>query len=433
MIDLVQLRREPQFVKSSLARRGVSATTLDELIDADVTHRSLMLVAENLRAQIKDLSRQVGEARRVGDGVLADEVASRSRELGDQERQANEAAEMAGLVVRNQLLDLPNLPSPDAPDGADESGNVELRQWWPAMEEGRAFPSYGDHQRVAHWDAGIELGILDLETGAKLAGSMFPLYRGDGSRLVRALGAFALDAHADEYEEIRPPTFALTETMVSTGHLPKNSVEMYAIERDDLWAIPTAEVPLTSMLRGEIIEESRLPVKMTALSACFRREAGAAGRDTRGVLRVHEFEKVELFAYCTPDQAQVCFDDILARAEGLLRALKLPYRVLDLCAGDLGTSSKRTFDLEVYSPGVDRWLEVSSISWFGDFQARRANVRYRPTGGSPTLVHTVNGSALAWSRIWAAIVETYRNQDGSLTIPDVLRPFFGHRELITAR
>jgi seryl-tRNA synthetase len=432
VIDLAQLRREPDTVKASLARRGVSAQTMDNLIDADVEHRALMQQAESLRAQVKELSRQVGEARRAGDSDKADELAARSRELGDQERVANEAAEAAGSAVRAQLLDLPNLPADDAPNGFDETGNVELRQWWPGIDEGVAFPSFADHQRVAHWDIGAELGILDLEAGAKLAGSMFPLFRGDGSRLVRALGAFALNAHADEYEEIRPPTFALTETMTSTGHLPKNSIEMYAIERDDLWAIPTAEVPLTSMHRGEILDESVLPIKMTALTACFRREAGAAGRDTRGLLRVHEFDKVELFAYCTPEQATVCFEDILARAEGLLRALHLPYRVLDLCCGDLGTSSKRTFDLEVYSPGVDRWLEVSSISWFGDFQARRANVRYRALGASPAFVHTVNGSALAWSRIWAALVEHNRNADGTVTIPEVLRAFFGGRGVIGA-
>jgi seryl-tRNA synthetase len=221
--------------------------------------------------------------------------------------------------------------------------------------------------------------------------------------------------------------------MVSTGHLPKNAIEMYEIERDGLWAIPTAEVPLTSMHRDEILDEDRLPIRLTALTACFRREAGAAGRDTRGLLRTHEFDKVELFAYCTPAQAPAAFDDILARAEGILRALQLPYRVLLLCAGDLGTSSARTYDLEVYAPGVDRWLEVSSVSWFRDFQSRRANVRYRPAGGSPTLVHTVNGSALAWSRIWPAIVETNRQPDGSVRIPDVLQPFFGGRTTITRR
>jgi seryl-tRNA synthetase len=205
---------------------------------------------------------------------------------------------------------------------------------------------------------------------------------------------------------------------------------MYAIERDGLWAIPTAEVPLTSMHRGEILDEAKLPIRLTAQTACFRREAGAAGRDTRGLLRVHEFDKVELFAYCTPEQADGAYADILERAEGLLQALGLTYRVLELCTGDLGTSSARTNDLEVFSPGVNRWLEVSSVSWFRDFQARRANVRYRTSDGTTALVHTVNGSALAWARIWAALVETYRQPDGSVTLPDVLAPYLGGRTTI---
>jgi len=275
------------------------------------------------------------------------------------------------------------------------------------------------------------LGILDLEAGAKIAGSMFPLFRGAGARLLRTLGYFALDRHMGDYEEIRPPSVALTETMMSTGHLPKSADDMYEIPRDGLWAIPTAEVPLTSMHRGEILDESTLPIRLCAQTACFRREAGAAGRDTRGLLRVHEFDKVELFAYCTPEQSQAAFADILIRAEGLLRSLGLTYRVLDLCVGDLGTSSARTFDLEVFSPGVDRWLEVSSVSWFGDYQARRANVRYRTLDGSTAFVHTVNGSALAWARIWAALVETYRQPDGSIALPEVLSPYMGGQSRIS--
>jgi seryl-tRNA synthetase len=301
------------------------------------------------------------------------------------------------------------------------------------MDEGIPFPTYADHQRVAHWDIGAELGILDMEAGAKLAGSMFPLYRGAGARLLRSLGYFALDSHMGDYEEIRPPSFALTETMMSTGHLPKSADDMYAIERDGLWAIPTAEVPLTSMHRGEILDESRLPIRLTAQTACFRREAGAAGRDTRGLLRVHEFDKVELFAYCTPDQSEAAHADILARAEGLLQSLGLTYRLLDLCTGDLGTSAARTMDLEVFSPGVDRWLEVSSVSWFRDFQARRANVRYRTSDGTTAFVHTVNGSALAWARIWAALVETYRQGDGSIQLPQVLAPYMGGQTRIEAK
>jgi seryl-tRNA synthetase len=424
MIDLAQLRREPDFVKGALGRRGVPEAEIDAILALDVEHRRLLHEAESLRAEIKDLSRQVGEARRAKADDVAETLAATSRQVGERERAASEACDAVGADLRGRLLMIPNLPAPDAPDGRDESENVEVRRWWVGMDEGAPFPTFAPHQRVAHWDTARDLGILDLEAGAKLAGSMFPLYRGDGARLLRALSALALDRHRDAYEEIRPPSVALTDTMMSTGHLPKSADDMYEVPRDDLWLIPTAEVPLTSMNRGEILEESALPLRLTALTACFRREAGAAGRDTRGLLRVHEFDKVELFAYCTPDQAEAAHADILARAEGLLRELGLTYRVLDLCAGDLGTSAKRTIDLEVYSPGVDKWLEVSSVSWFGDFQARRANVRYRSAQGT-AFVHTVNGSGLAWARIWAALVETYRQADATVRLPDALAPYFG--------
>jgi seryl-tRNA synthetase len=288
---------------------------------------------------------------------------------------------------------------------------------------------------VPHWEIGEELGILRMDLGARLSGSMFPLFAGDGARLVRALTALALDRHADAYLEIRPPTLVLTETITSTGHLPKFADDAYHVERDDLWAIPTAEVPLTSLHRGEILAEADLPLRFTAGTSCYRREAGAAGRDTRGLLRVHEFDKVELFAYATPDQAHAAHMDILDRAESLLRDLGLLYRVLDLCAGDLGGSSARTFDLEVYAPGSDRWLEVSSVSWFGDYQARRANVRFRPDGGgAPVFAHTVNGSGLAWPRIWAALVEVGRQPDGTVRVPECLSPYLGGRlELGTSK
>ncbi len=424
MIDLAQLRREPEFVKAALARRGVSDETMNAILEVDGEHRRLLQEAEALRAEVKDLSRRVAEARRAKADAEADSLARLSREVGERERAAREACDAVGADLRERLLMVPNLPAPEVPDGPDESANVEVRRWWAGMDEGADFPTFASHQRVAHWDVARELGILDLEAGARLAGSMFPLYRGDGARLLRALSTFALDRHRDAYEEIRPPSVALTDTMMSTGHLPKSADDMYEVPRDDLWLIPTAEVPLTSMRRGEILDESLLPLRLTALTACFRREAGAAGRDTRGLLRVHEFDKVELFAYCTPDQAPAAHADILARAEGLLRELGLTYRVLELCAGDLGTSSARTVDLEVFSPGVDRWLEVSSVSWFRDFQARRANVRFRTPQG-PQFVHTVNGSGLAWARIWAALVETYRQPDGTVRLPDVLGPYFG--------
>jgi seryl-tRNA synthetase len=431
MIDLIQLRREPDIVKAALARRGVSPTTMDEIIALDVEHRELLQEAERLRAEVKFLSRLVGEARRDKDSATAEALTEKSRALGADERTASEAMERVGTKLHDELLMIPNLPDPEVPDGVDESGNVELRRWWPGMREGRPFPEFADHQRVPHWDVAIELGILDLEAGARIAGSMFPLYRGAGSRLIRALSALSLDRNADAYEEIHPPTFALTATMMSTGHLPKSADDMYAMERDGLWAIPTAEVPLTSMHADEILDEASLPIRLCAETACFRREAGSAGRDTRGVLRVHEFDKVELFAYCTPEQGSAAFDDILARAENLLQELGLTYRLLNLCTGDLGTSSARTIDLEVFSPGVDRWLEVSSVSWFRDYQARRAHVRYRTADGATALVHTVNGSALGWARVWAALIETYRRSDGTVVLPDVLAPYMG--ELRTIR
>jgi seryl-tRNA synthetase len=430
MIDLVQLRREPDVVKAALARRGVSSTVMDAVIALDVEHRELLQEAERLRAEVKFLSRLVGEARRDKDSATAETLTEKSRALGDEERAASEAMERVGAALHEELLMIPNLPDPDVPDGVDENDNVELRRWWPGMDEGHPFPEFADYQKVPHWDAALELGILDLESGARIAGSMFPLFRGAGSRLIRSLSALSLDRNAIDYEEIHPPTFALTATMMSTGHLPKSVDEMYGIERDGLWAIPTAEVPLTSMHAGQILEEASLPIRLCAETACFRREAGAAGRDTRGVLRVHEFDKVELFAYCTPEQGPAAFDDILARAERLLRELGLTYRLLNLCTGDLGTSSARTIDLEVFSPGVDRWLEVSSVSWFRDYQARRAHVRYRTSDGTTALVHTVNGSALGWARIWAALIETYRQSDGSVVLPEVLAPYMGDARTI---
>ena len=428
MLDLHLIRSESDAVKESLRRRGLDGSEIDRVLELDIEHRRLLQRQESLRSEVKSLSKEVGAAKRAGDEEAAAAVQARSRALGDEEREAAHAAEAIGAEVRAQLLVIPNLPSPDAPDGAGEEDNVELRRWWPGIEEGAPESTYEDHQRVPHWEVGEELSILDMERGAKIAGSMFPLFRGAGSRLLRALGSFALDSHLDAYEEVRPPTFALTETLTATGHLPKFHEEAYLMERDDLWAIPTAEVPLTSFHRGEILAEEDLPVRLTALTPCFRREAGAAGRDTRGLLRVHEFDKVELFAYTTPDQAEAAHLDILERAEQLLRSLGLHYRVLDLCTGDIGGSAARTFDLEVYSPGVDRWLEVSSVSWFSDYQARRAQVRYRPAGGGgPQLVHTVNGSALAWARIWAALVEVGRQADGSVKLPEVLSPYLGGR------
>jgi len=427
MLDIRLVRDDPSAVKTALGRRGVDPADVDALVDLDARARAAIGGRDELRAQVRALSKQVGEARRSGEVDRAEELGARSRALGEEERSAHAEAETAQEALRRALLYLPNLPAPEAPDGDGPEGNVVVRTWPPEP------PTYGEAQRVPHWDIGAELGLLHMERGAKLSGSMFPLFRGTGARLLRALTSLALDHHADEFEEVRPPTLVLTETMVSTGHLPKFEDDAYHLERDDLWAIPTAEVPLTSMWRGDILDEDDLPLRLTAATSCFRREAGSAGRDTRGLLRVHEFDKVELFAYATPDQAPALLDGMVARAEQLLVELELEYRVLDLCAGDMGSSAARTFDLEVYAPGVDQWLEVSSVSWCTDYQARRANIRYRPTGGpGPVLVHTLNGSALAWVRIWAALVEKGRQPDGSVVLPEALRPYLRGEVVIPA-
>lgn len=420
MLDLRLIRSDPDAVRAGLSRRGEDADVVDRVLALDERNRALVGERDELRARVKALSKQVGALRRDGEVAAAEAIQDESRALGPQVDDLDAEAEGVAQQIRDLLLRTPNLPRPEAPDGAGEHDNVVLRV------EGQGAEGYAEHQRVPHWETGEALGVLDAERGTKLSGSMFVAYRGLGATLVRALCQAALDRNADAYEEVRPPTLVLTETMVSTGHLPKFEEDAYHLERDDLWAIPTAEVPLTSLARDEILDEAALPTRMMAHTSCFRREAGSAGRDTRGLLRVHEFDKVELLAYATPEQAPALHDEVLARAEGLITDLGLSYRILDLCAGDLGGSSARTWDIEVFAPGVDRWLEVSSVSWFTDYQARRANVRYRPSDPDdrqPRFVHTVNGSGLAVPRVLAAILETHRQPDGTVAIPEVLHPY----------
>lgn len=419
MLDIRRLRTDFATVEAGLARKGADTAGLSRVVELDEKRRELSERLDEMRANIKDLSRQVGDLRRQGQGDEAEAVMAKSRELGDDERDLSAEVDEIANELRSILLVLPNEPADDAPAGISENDNVITRV------EG-ADRKWEDHQRIPHWEIGESLGILDVERGVKLSGSMFVVYRGAGARLVRALCQFALDRNSDAFEEIRPPTLVKTEIMISTGHLPKFGDDAYHLERDDLWAVPTAEVPLTSMARDEILNEADLPTRLMAHTSCFRREAGSAGRDTRGLLRVHEFDKVEILAYTTPDQAAEVHLDLVARAEACLIALGLTYRVVDICAGDLSFSAKRCFDLEVYAPGCDQWLEVSSISWFGDFQARRANIRYRQSEDRKVgPVHTLNGSALAVPRVWAALVEVYRQPDGSIALPDVLQPYFG--------
>jgi seryl-tRNA synthetase len=424
MLDARRLRTELGELKAGLARKGVDPAEVDNAADLDARWRLATSEAERLRADVKALSKQVGQTRR-SDPPVADALMAQSREVDEQARQRKTEADELEAVLRDALLRLPNVPSPDAPDGSGPEDNVVVRV------HGFDPDAYTEAQRVPHWETGPALGLLDLERGAKLSGAMFPLYRGAGARLIRALTAFALARHGDAFEEIRPPTLVRSDTLVATGQLPKFADDAYHIERDDLWPIPTAEVPLTSLARDEVLDEADLPMRFTAATACYRRESGAAGRDTRGTLRSHEFDKVEILAYCTPEQAPDVHAELLSRAEGLLTELELPYRVVDICTGDLGQSHARQFDLDVHSPGVDAWLEVSSVSWFTDYQARRANIRYRRADDRRIEhVHTLNGSALAWSRVWPALVETGRRADGSIALPAALHPFFGDEFLV---
>jgi seryl-tRNA synthetase len=430
MLDVRRIRTEPEAVKAALDRRGPGTSdAVDRIVALDADHRRLIGERDEVRSQVKAISKDVGRLRGQGRADEAEARMAESRELGEREKRLAAEADRLADEIRALLLRVPNLPSPEAPDGAGEAGNVVLRTegWDPA--------TYADHQRVPHWDIGEELGILDIPRATKISGSMFVMYRGWGARLLRAMVQLALDRNADAFEEVRPPTLVLTDTMVSTGHLPKFEEEAYHVERDDLWAIPTAEVPLTSLHRDEILDGATLPRRYSAHTSCFRREAGAAGKDTRGLLRVHEFDKVELLAVAAgAEQAVAAQEDILARSEAVLAALGLAYRVVDLCTGDLGGSAARTWDIEGYAPGVDMWLELSSVSWFGDYQARRANVRYRPEGTKATeIAHTVNGSAMGWPRTVAAYLETHRRPDGSIAIVEALRPYLGGAEAIPAR
>ncbi|MFV0316960.1 MAG: serine--tRNA ligase [Microthrixaceae bacterium] len=427
MLDVRLIRSDIDLVTAGVSRRGEGPEAVERAAALDAELRSLSAKRDSLRAEIRSISNAVGQMFRDGRKEEAGELQEQSKVLGAEEKDLDERAGVLEADLREVMLRIPNIPADECPDGLGEVDNVVVRT------EGFDADSYAEHQRVPHWDIGEELGLLDVERAVKLSGSMFVMYRGAGAALVRALCQLALDRNVDLYEEIRPPTLVRTDTMVATGHLPKFVDEAYSCERDELWAIPTAEVPLTSLARDEILDASELPRRFCAHTSCFRREAGSAGKDTRGLLRVHEFDKVELLALCEPDDAADLHAEILARSERLIADLGLPYRILDLCAGDLGASSRRTFDIEVYAPGVDRWLEVSSVSWFGDYQARRANLRYRATGGKGTeILHTLNGSALAVPRVWAAIVETNRQPDGSVVLPELLVPYMRGLEVLTA-
>lgn len=421
MIDVRRIRTEFDEVHAALARRGGDAASgAAKVRELDEQLRALTQQRDDTRALVNQISKDVGVLRRDGKVAEAEARQAESREAGEREKALAAEADDLEAEIRDLLLRIPNVPHAEVPDGESEKDNPVCRVVGFDGSPG----AYGDHQRVPHWEIGERLGILDLERAVKISGSMFTMFRGQGATLSRAMCQLALDRNADAFEEIRPPSLVLSSTLTATGQLPKFADDAYAIERDDLWAIPTAEVPLTSINKDEILDEAALPIRLMAYSPCFRREAGSAGRDTRGLLRVHEFDKVEILAYATPAQAPAMLDELIDRAERTIASLGLAYRVIEICTGDLGQSHHRSYDIEVYSPGVDQWLEVSSISWFSDYQARRANIRFKGAATKTNaMVHTLNGSALAVPRVWAAIVETHHQPDGTVRIPEPLLPY----------
>ncbi|MFZ9696791.1 MAG: serine--tRNA ligase [Ilumatobacteraceae bacterium] len=430
MIDVRLLRNAPDDVRAAMARRAKPdlLEQLDHAVRLDARLRDIVVERDEVRRQVNDISKQVGALRKAGDASGAEALMAESRDLGARETGLAAESVEVEATLRDVMLRIPNMPHAEAPNGTGDHDN-------PVIIGPNNMPaSFADHQRVPHWETAEQLGILDNERAVKISGAMFTMQRGLGATLARALCQYALDSNADAFEEIRPPSLVTSATLTATGQLPKFADDAYSIERDDLWCIPTAEVPLTSIYAGEILSDDEMPKRLMAYSPCYRREAGSAGRDTRGMLRAHEFDKVEILALALPEQAPDLLIELRNRAERLIGGLGLPYRIIEICTGDLGQSHHRSFDIEVYAPGCDAWLEVSSVSWFSDYQARRADIRVkRGTQKGTEIAHTLNGSALAVPRVWAAILENFREADGSVTVPGVLRPYMRGAERITRR
>jgi seryl-tRNA synthetase len=420
MLDLKFIREHPDDVRAALRNLHEEAP-IDDILHTDEHRRSLLAEVEQLKQQLNERSRQVAKAQ----AAERQRLIAGNRDLG---------ARIAGLdaqvrEVEERLNDLlllvPNMPHPDVPVGAGEQDNVVVRTWGDPRALG--------FEAKPHWEIGERLGIIDFERGVKVSGTRFYVLRGAGARLQRALITFMLDVHTRDhgYTEVYPPYMVKRECMVGTGNLPKFADNLYHDEPDDLWFIPTAEVPVTNLFRDEILEADQLPLHHVAYTACFRREQLAAGRDTRGIKRGHQFDKVELVKHVAPETSDEELNKLIADAEDILRRLELPYRVNQMCTADLSFSAAIKYDLEVWAPGVQEWLEVSSCSNFGDFQARRANIRYRPTArAKPQFLHTLNGSGLALPRALIAVIENYQQADGSVRIPEVLLPYMGGVETI---
>lgn len=421
MLDLKRIREEPGFVRDRLARRGKPELLelVDRVLELDETRRALIVEVDTLRARRNEVSPEVGRLKQAGSHREAEALVREMRELGDrlkaQETRLSEVEE----TVREVLLLIPNLTEDDVPAGGEDANEV-MREWGTAPEF--------DFEPRPHWELGESLGILDFPRGAKVAGSGFPVYVGLGARIERALISFMLDLHSREhgYTEAQPPLMINHQAAVGTGHLPRYAEEMYEVPLDGFFMVPTAEVPLTNLHAGELLGPESLPIRYVAYTPCFRREAGAHGKDTRGLLRLHQFDKVELMRFESPETSEAALESLTGHAEEVLKRLGLRYRVLKLAAGDTGFANSKTYDLEVWAPGVQKWLEVSSCSLYRDYQARRANIRFRPApGASPEHVHTLNGSGLGLPRTLIAVLESYQHADGSIRVPEVLQPYMG--------
>ena len=425
-VGLQRLRDEADVIRDGAVRKGEDPTLVDRALELDAQRRRLLGESETLKAERNAASKQIGEAIKAGAAPSGPEVAGlRDASTAAGERIAALDATLAEVqaALDDQLLRIPNPPDPDIPVGGEEA-NVTIRTWGEILAH---------EWRKPHWELGEALDIIDNARGAKISGSGFPVYKGAGSALQRGLINWFLDVHTREngFTEVWPPAVVNADSARGTGQIPDKEDQMYVITRDELYLVPTAEVPVTNLHRDEILDAAALPIHYAAYSPCFRREAGAAGKDTRGILRVHQFDKVEMVLFERPEDSPAALEWMTERAEILLQRLGLAYRVLLMSTREMGFTQARKYDLEVWSPGVERWLEVSSCSNFRDFQARRMAIRYRPEpGAKPELVHTLNGSGLALARVVAAILETHQRPDGSVTVPEVLRSYLGRDTIV---
>ena len=423
MLDIKRIRNNPKEVEELLKRRNPELS-LDKVLDLDRARREKLVEVENMKAQQNKVSKQVPLLKKEGKDVTA--ILQEMKELAEKVKLLDRQVKEIDEKIEAELLNIPNTPNPDITIGASDADNKEIRRWGQPREF--------DFELKAHWDIGVELDILDFERATKITGTRFSMFKGAGAKLERALIAYMLDKHTLEhgFTEISPPFMVNRDSMIGTGQLPKFEEDMFKLNQRDYYLIPTAEVPVTNIYRNEVLDEKDLPMYMTAYTPCFRAEAGSAGRDTRGLIRNHQFDKVEMVMYAKPEDSYAQLEKLTSFAEAILKGLNLPYRVVELCTGDIGFSSAKTYDLEVWMPSYNRYVEISSCSNFEDFQARRANIKYRPEGkGKLEYIHTLNGSGLAVGRTFAAILENYQNQDGSVTIPEALIPYMGGMEKIT--